>query len=207
MIVTYLGKNISEYRKNILHILCSSILCCPVCNHEMRYHSKYNRHIHIDKIVEWIPIYRLECTNCHTTHAAIPDFISPRKHFSACDIELALRDVVEDNIPAEEVETAASISTVKRWVAEFKEKVHQAGGALKSLLFMHFNKTIGEITLFGLSSFKLLERILKEFPIIENSDLVISQANIWLFRNMMGGVHIVCFPHSLKNDRRGPPVN
>lgn len=185
MIVTYLGKNISEYRKNALKILCCNIPCYPVCSHTMKYHSNYPRHVHIGDLVEWINIYRFECTNCDNTQAILPDFISPRKHYSACDIELTLEDI-EEEVPLEEIETTASISTVKRWFAEFKEKVSQAAGVLKSLLYTIFNKTIGEVSLFKLQSFKLISRIVQGFPVIENSGLVIGEANIWLLKSEVG---------------------
>jgi len=185
MSVSYLGKNISEYRKNALRILCSSNPCCPVCGNKMKYYSFYKRHVHIGKIVEWIKIYRFECTVCNRTHAIIPDFISPRKHYSACDIELTLRDA-QDSTPVDEIETEASVSTVKRWVMEFRGKVNQAVGTLRSLLYTLFNKTIGEISLFGLQSFELISKILQEFPTIENSGLVIGESNIWLLKGQAG---------------------
>lgn len=185
MIVTYLGKNISEYRKNVLKILCCSIPYCPVCSHIMKYHSSYLRHVHIGALVERINIYRFECTNCNKTNAILPDFISPRKHYSACDIELTLKDA-EEKVPVEEIETTASISTVKRWVAEFKKKAIEAAGILKSLLYRLFNKIIGEVSLFKLQPFELICRILEEYPMIEDSNLIIGEANIWLLKSEVG---------------------
>lgn len=181
MSISYLGKNITEYRKKALKMLCCNTPCCPVCGNRMKYHSYYWRHVHIGETVEWIKIYRFECISCKRTHAIIPDFISPHKHYSACDIELTLMDA-QSGIPLDELEPTASISTVKRWIAEFKEKVNQAAGALRALLFTLFNKTIGEISFFGLDSFGLLSRILQEFPMIENSGLVIGESNIWLLK-------------------------
>lgn len=151
----------------------------------MKYQSNYNRHVHIGDSVEWIKIYRFECMSCNRTHAILPDFICPRKHYSACDIEFVLKDV-EDNIPAEDIETTASISTVKRWIKEFGEKVKEAAGSLKSLLYTIVSKTISEIVLSNLTPFKLLERLLKEFPEIDNSNFVIGEANIWLLNNTAG---------------------
>lgn len=182
MSVSYLGKNISEYRKNVLKILCSNTPCCPVCGNKMKYYSCYKRHVHIGKIVEWIMIYRFECKFCNRTHAIIPDFISPRKHYSACDIELALMDA-ENGISVNEIETEASITTMERWIKEFRGKVNQAAGALRSLLYTIFNKTIGEFSLLGMQSFELLSRILEEFPTVKNSGLVIGESNIWLLKS------------------------
>jgi hypothetical protein len=124
MIIAYLGRNVKDYRAKILQYLAGQVLVlkCPVCGGSIKLHDSYDRHVHIGDIVEWIIIYRVKCKTCPKTHAVIPDFIKPYKHYSACDVELALRDM-EEGIPVEKVETASSISTLKRWMAEFRKKV------------------------------------------------------------------------------------
>jgi len=57
---------------------------------------------------------------------------------------MALRDQ-EDGIHLEEIETSASISTLRRWVEEFKHRGLQAAGALRSILYRHYNKFINEL--------------------------------------------------------------
>lgn len=187
MIIAHLGRNVKDYRANILQYLASLVLIlkCPVCGGTVAFHDNYERHIHIGDIVEWIIIHRVKCQTCPKTHAVIPDFIKPYKHYSACDIELALRDM-EEGIPVEKVETASSISTLKRWMAEFLKKGHQAAGALRSVLYRLLGKTVNELVFKGLSIFCTLEKVLAEFPDIESSNLAISEANLWLTNHMAG---------------------
>lgn len=188
MIIAYLGRNVKDYRKNSLRYLATLEILCPECGSNTALHDCYKRHIHIGEIVEWIVIQRVICLGCKKTHAVIPDFIKPYKHYSAGDIEFVLRDV-EDGIPAEHVETAASTSTVKRWIGELREKGRQAAGALKSLLNRLFNKIINEIEFTGMKIFEVLERILEHFPAIESSNLAIGEANLWL-TNHVAGVYV-----------------
>jgi hypothetical protein len=188
MIIAYLGRNVKEYREHFLQCLASLVLVlrCPVCDGIVTFHDSYDRHVHIGDIIEWIIIHRVKCNGeCGGTHAIIPDFIKPYKHYSACDIELALRDM-EDGISAEKVETAASVSTLKRWMAEFREKGHQVAGALRSLLYKLFEKTVNELIFTGLNIFCTLEKVLAEFPDIESNNLAISEANLWLTNHMAG---------------------
>ncbi|WP_376738157.1 DUF6431 domain-containing protein [Carboxydocella sp. ULO1] len=79
-------------------------------------------------------IYRVKCQSFWKTHAIIPDFIRPYKHNSACDSELTLRKM-EDGVVVEKVETATSVSTLKRWMAEFRGKWYQVAGALRAVLY------------------------------------------------------------------------
>ena len=105
-------------------------LVCPVCGGKTAYHDDYSRHVLFNEKVEWITICRVKCCKCRKTHAIIPDFIKPYKHYSAADIELILRDA-EAGVPVEGIETAASTSTIKRWAGEFKRLGKQAVGGLR----------------------------------------------------------------------------
>lgn len=185
MIIAYLGRNVKDYRENFLRYLEDLELICPGCGNGTVFHATYKRHVHIEETVEWLIIQRVICKECKGTHAVIPDFIRPYKHYSACDSEMFLRDI-DNGIPVEQVETGASVSTLRRWVAEFQEKSHQATGALKALLFKLYNKAVNELELYGLKLFETLERILKEFPEIESNNLVIGDTNIWFTSNMAG---------------------
>jgi uncharacterized protein YbaR (Trm112 family) len=188
MIIAYLGRNVKDYRKNFLRYLEGLELICPECNSKMVFHEKYQRHIHIEETIEWITIQRVICNKCKRTHAVIPDFIRPYKHYLTCDSEMALRDM-EEGTPVERVETIASFSTLRRWRAEFQEKSNQYAGALRALLFRLYQKVINEIELVGLKSFGMLERILKELPEIKSNNLVLGDTNIWL-TNYLTGVFV-----------------
>lgn len=185
MIIAYLGRNIKEYRESFLRYLDELELTCPGCGNRTVFHATYKRHVRIEETVEWLIIQRVICKECKGTHAVIPDFIRPYKHYSASDSEMSLRDI-DNGIPVEQVETGASVSTVRRWVAEFREKSYQAAGALKALLFKLYNKAVNEIELYGLKLFETLERILKEFPEIKSNNLVIGDTNIWFTNNLAG---------------------
>jgi len=185
MIIAYLGRNVNDYRERFLYYLASLVLICPICGGRTTFHDSYDRHVHIGDIVEWIILQRVKCNGCGRTHAVIPDFIKPYKHYSACDIEMSLRDM-EDGSPAEKVETASSVSTLKRWMVEFREKGRQAAGALRSLLYRLFEKTVNELIFTDLRIFCTLEKLLAEFPDIESNNLVIGDANLWMTNHMAG---------------------
>lgn len=185
MIIAYLGRNVKEYRKNFLQYIGKLDLRCPECGCRSMFHDSYDRHIHIGESIEWITLYRVICTGCRKTHAVIPDFIRPYKHYSACDIELALRDC-EDGIPVEKVDATASVSTVRRWIAEFQERSRQAAGALRSLLYRLYEKTLNELELAGMKIFALLEYLISKFPEIESSHLAIGDTNLWVTNHMAG---------------------
>jgi hypothetical protein len=185
MIIAYLGRNVKDYRENFLRYLEKLEFLCPVCGGNTVLHDCYDRHVHIDEKIEWIVIQRVICVGCGKTHAVLPDFIRPYKHYSAADIEFALRDI-EDGTTCEQVETAASISTVKRWSREFGQLGSQAAGALRALLHNIFDKTINEIKFTGLKILKTLEYILDNFPEIESNGLAIGDTNIWITHHMAG---------------------
>jgi hypothetical protein len=139
--------------------------------------------VHIDEKIEWIVIQRVICTGCGKTHAVLPDFIKPYKHYCAAGIEFMLRDI-ENGVATEHANTVASTSTVKQWIKEFKNRGFQAVGALRALLHNVFDETINEIKLTGLKIFGALEHILDAFPAIESNSLAIGDANIWLTNHM-----------------------
>lgn len=158
---------------------------CPICGGKTSFHDSYDRHVHIGEEIEWITLYRVICSKCGKTHAIIPDFIRPYKHYSACDTELALRDQ-EDGIPLEEIETAASISTLRRWAAEFRYRGQQAAGALRSILYRHYSSFVSELKVASTNVFHTIERMLELLPEVESSHLAIGEANMWLTNHMTG---------------------
>lgn len=119
MIIAYMGRDVNEYRENFIRYLAKLQTICPKCGCATIFHDKYNRYLRIGENVEWIIIQRVVCCGCGKTHAIIPDFIMPYKHYVIADIEGVLRGIF-DGVAYEHVETSASISTVKRWYGEFK---------------------------------------------------------------------------------------
>lgn len=160
-------------------------LTCPQCGGRTSFHGSYDRHIHIGEKIEWVSLFRVICEKCGKTHAIIPDFIRPYKHYSACDTEIVLRDQ-EDGIPLEEIETNASISTVRRWVAEFKHRGLQAVGALRSILYKHYGRLINELEKANTKVFYMIELMLVLLPEVESSHLAIGEANMWMTNHIAG---------------------
>jgi len=185
MIIAYLGRNVKEYRENCLRFIEKLDLMCPECGGKASFHDSYERHIHIGEEIEWITLFRVICRKCGKTHAIIPDFIRPYKHYSACDTEMVLRDQ-EDGIPLEKIETSASISTLRRWVAEFRHRGRQAAGALRSILYRHYGRLINELEAANTKVFNMIERMLELLPELESSHLAIGEANMWLTNHMTG---------------------
>jgi uncharacterized protein (DUF983 family) len=185
MIITYLGRNVKEYRKNCLSFLEGLELTCPQCGGRTSFHDSYDRHVHIGEKIEWISLFRVICGKCGKTHAIIPDFIRPYKHYSACDTEMVLRDH-EDGIPLDNIEIAASISTVRRWVAEFRHRGRQVSGALRSILYRYYGKLVNELEVASTKVFHMIERVLEMLPEVESSHLAIGEANMWLTNHMAG---------------------
>ena len=179
MIIAYLGRNVKDYRSNCLKYLEELNLICPKCEGKTSFHGSYSRHVHIEEEIEWITLFRVICDKCGKTHAIIPDFIRPYKHYSACETELVLRDQA-DGIPLEKIKTTASISTLKRWVKEFMYRGQQAAGALRSILCRYYGKFINELEFAEEKIFDTIERILELLPQIKSSYLTIGEANIWL---------------------------
>jgi len=185
MIIAYLGQNVKDYAKNFLAYLEKLELICPGCDGFTTYHATYRRSIQEGELVEQITIQRVLCKDCEKTHAVIPDFIRPYKRYSAGDSEKALRDL-EQGTGVEQVETPASLATLRRWQAEFQGKAHEAVGALKSLLYRLHQKTIGELELAGKRWFELMDRMLEEFGRIKSSDLAISKTNQLITSYLVG---------------------
>lgn len=185
MIIAYLGQSVKSYLKDFLRYLENLELRCPFCNENTIGHGSYQRHVHIADKVFYLPIQRVKCNNCNKTHAVLPDFISPGKHYSAGDIEFTLRDA-EAGIAPENMETEASIQTIRRWITEYRDKLEQAAGALRSLLYKLFGVTINELELTSEKSFRLLEKLLSALPKVDSSQLSIGEGNLWLLTQWTG---------------------
>jgi len=102
---------------------------CPHCSGNTISHGFYERKVKVEGTVSQLSIYKIKCNGCGRTHAILPNFISPRKHYSACYIELAISDI-ENGIAVLKVETEAIHSTLRRWWNSFRINSVQALGAL-----------------------------------------------------------------------------
>ena len=87
---------------------------------------------------------------------------------------------IEDGLKPENIVTEANINTIRRWMKEYKDKLQQAAGGLRALLFKLFGSTINELVLSGIKRITTLERILKAFPPVKSSHIILGQTNLWL---------------------------
>ena len=81
---------------------------CPDCGQKLSGYDSRLRHV-IDGSgeVRWFLLRRLRCSTCRKIHLEIPDFIQPKKHYSAQLIKEVLLNNV-DICPADD-------STIRRW--------------------------------------------------------------------------------------------
>jgi hypothetical protein len=103
----------------------------------------------------------------------------PHKHYKAEVIE-AVVAISEEGVTIEQLGgCAADISTMRRWVSQFKERGARAVGWLVSTLITLYDVHIGSIKLRDAALLKQLARLLREYPAHERGG-VIGRVNIIL---------------------------
>lgn len=154
---------------------------CPACGSRTTYHGFYPRKIKIGDTRESITILRVKCNSrdCCKTHAVLPDFISPRKHYSGADIEGVIEDF-DAGIVVKNINTPADISTVRRWIIEIQDKSKNIAGSLKSLAFVKYGRIKSTLAHTSDAVLGLIFEALTQLPQIESSGLKLGEANIWL---------------------------
>jgi hypothetical protein len=128
MIVLNLYADINNYAENfvgirldILNRLISGITVCPVCNGGLKYNCTYPRHPKTADGTKFdIGIVQVCCKSCGKTHALIPDFLMPYKHYTANTVEMAVSADMSD------IDCAADNSTVYRWHKQIRERGTEA---------------------------------------------------------------------------------
>lgn len=183
MIVAYLGSSLQGYYENLYENIQKVRLVCPKCEERVNIHGYYNRSLRFGDDKVNLKILRVKCVRCKSTHAVLPDFISPRKHFSAAEREMVVEDW-EGGTPIEKIESPASASTVKRWIAEFRKKSSSILGTLGSVLFNIYGTIKPLTTIFLGSRLKEIESILERLPSVQSSGLLIGKTNIWCLSYM-----------------------
>jgi hypothetical protein len=107
----------------------------------------------------------------------------PHKHYSGNEIEGVIIDSATE--PAILIETAASESTVRRWIKQIGEMIKRAVGILK-LLFGRNGQAVSEIAIDPGPCYGELEQILEMAPsCIKCSGNKLGLANMWLGTNAM----------------------
>lgn len=183
-IVLYLGRNLKEYKEKSKEIIKGHIsegrFRCERCLRPMTKHSSYTRSI--KETGEEIEITMVWCRGCNGWHALLPDFLLPNKHYSGNEIEGVIIDSATE--PAILIETAASESTVRRWIKRVGGSIIGAVGKLK-LLFGREGRAVSEIAIAPGPCYSELEQILEMAPSpIKCSGNKLGMANIWLGANV-----------------------
>jgi len=183
-IVLCLGRNVNEYIKNSAEIISEAInngiFRCELCLKLMRRHSSYSRGI--KETGQRIQITIVGCRACKNYHALLPDFLLPNKHYSGGEIEGVI--IESEERPIDHIETAASESTVRRWIKQVGERIKQAVNILKYLFFMKAGQLMSEIRIDPGHCYSELEQVLERAPrAVKYSGCKLGLANIWLGTN------------------------
>ena len=182
-IVMFLGRNVKEYKekseKTIKKLLGSGELLCDLCLKPMKRHSSYERGIKETGVK--LSIVMVWCKSCNISHALLPDFLLPRKHYSGNEIESVIIDSAA--VPVDQIETEASEPTVRRWIKHVGESVKGACGILK-YLFKRAGKALSELKIITGSIYSELEQILEMAPKpLKSSGNKLGLANLWIGTN------------------------
>ncbi len=179
-IIAYLGSTVNDYKQNSLSILLNMDVCCP--NHttsKMAVHDHYKRKI--KETGEEILIYRFICYKCRKTVAILPDFLLPYKQYSANEIEVVLFD--SESMGVYDIETDASVYTVRRWLKGMHKQIEVWISLLKAQVFKMENKMISEISLYGLSLMEQLTTLTNKLPKIQSCGNKLGYAAIYIFNH------------------------
>ena len=179
-IVMFLGRTVKEYEEKSEEIISQAIsegrFRCELCLHPMTRHSSYTREI--KETGEEIAITMVWCRKCEKWHSLQPDFLLPHKHYSGNEIEFVVID--GGTMPLNEIETAASEATARRWVKQVGGRVRRAVGILKYLFGMA-GRAVSEIIIDAGTPYDELEQVLEMAPsAVRCSGNKLGLANIWL---------------------------
>ena len=186
MIVLFLGRNVKEYEscqeEKIAQLLNAGNFRCELCSRQMTAHSNYPRGIR--ETGQKITITMVWCRKCRKWHALLPDFLLPNKHYSGNEIESVIIDSASE--PVKLIDSAASESTVRRWINLVGKKINRAINILK-YMFGLAGRAVSEAALYTGSVYSELEQILDMAPSIEKySGNKLGLANLWLGTNGRG---------------------
>ena len=180
MIVAHLGDSVNDYLVHFWLYLAQVEWHCPICGAKMVLHAKYLRKLKVPDavLIMIITIIRYRCTGCGKTHAILPDFLAPYRHYAMTVIEDAVTAVVEDGVPLERAPGDQDTATTRRWVRRFLGLSEQATSLLGSIL-MRLGQEFLSLVVASDSPCKNLERALGKLP-ERPATSNFSRANIWL---------------------------
>jgi len=166
-IITYLGSTVDEYRREAVNIIKGLTLCCPRCplpSRKMVIHDNYKRGI--KDLGEEIQVNRVICHDCGKTQAVLPDFLQPRKQFSAATMENALMNEPDEG------NMGASGSTKSRWRNTLSQKVLAWASLMCVLALETTGRTVSTIILTSLSPLEQICELAKCLPRVNCSSIL-----------------------------------
>jgi hypothetical protein len=147
----------------------------------MAVHDSYPRTI--KETGEKIRIYRLICYECNDTIAVLPDFLMPYKQYSANEIEAVIIDAETTGVY--DIETKASVYTVRRWIKTIGDQITEWISKFKALIIKTTGKTVSEIILLGLTPTEQLKTLSEYLPKIKTCGNILGFACIYIFSHYM----------------------
>ncbi|HUW63305.1 MAG TPA: DUF6431 domain-containing protein [Spirochaetia bacterium] len=167
-----------EYFVAIFHILRMGLLC-PNCGGPLGLLCQYDRRPILNGVREEMPIQRVVCKKCGKTHAVLPDFILPYKHYGTAEVERVL-DEADAGVAGEKIDTIADVSTVRRWCREFRNKVGGFSVRLRHIASTIFNQPVYALPPPGASGvLSQLRDSLRFLPEILSCGLVLGKVFQW----------------------------
>lgn len=134
MIIRVLGENVKGYLEIFQQNLKGLHQECPICHNNCNRHGTYRRYIVTDdrKSIR-IPILRLYCKHCKTTHAVIPHFIRPYSPYPQIIHERVLTlcqlGVVKTRIAKE---YGINRELIRFWQKGYHERAQEVSCAIES---------------------------------------------------------------------------
>ena len=156
------------------------VVICPICGGFFTVHRVYSRGIkNTDSSKEHGWVAQLRCKPCNRYPSLIPDFIMPYKHYKAEVIEAVIIEYENGNNAEYLTGYTADISTMRRWVRQFKERAHKAVECLQAVLLTRHSHKICIDKLKNMTLRKQLLHLLYEFK-FPKIHTIIGSANIIL---------------------------
>jgi len=160
-------------------IQCGKALCA-ICMGFLSIHGCYSRHFddqNGERHDGWVA--QGHCAVCNKYPSLIPSFLQPYKHYKAKVIESVINEYENGNNVEYLFGYAADVSTMRRWVKQFKGRGARAVGWLLSILLSLYNQRISLLKLQNMTLLKQLARLLNEFRLSKTGG-IIGRVNIIL---------------------------
>lgn len=182
MIVTYLGSSVKDYQEKFFHIIAEQKWPCPICGQYLDNHGYYERIVIHENSKDSLLIFRGKCVECKKTHAILPDFIAPYRHYAMSVISVTIEETTDELIPVELVSGPQDICTAQRWLNRFTAYCNEAAGYLNSIALQMTGNIPTLIGKIHSSPWQQLKAAILNLPSILSTS-VMGAVNIWLTRD------------------------